>query len=288
MNDAHTLYEFEGAGYRVVDAKALYGRSATLQTGYVEEGVGYSEAAAEELYGAASVVVPAEGIYHYTQRMTTEPLYHGVAALTIIGYLFMLLRSWNFIGSIWVGAFTRPSERRMGAEGGVLPLQRFKQVAALLGVVVMSLVTVRLSEGVIPTHSALYTAGFAPYATLFSLLFIGVFVAWCYAIHKVVGWVTYSDVAMTLASIGYMNFVRFVTLLYPLVMVWLLATGDRAFYMGIVVIISVSLLLLLYLKDTFLFFVAKKISILYFILYLCTAILLPVSFLLHLLPTYLA
>ena len=56
MNDAHTLYEFEGAGYRVVDAKALYGRHAILQTGYVEEGVGYSEAAAEELLAMISSV----------------------------------------------------------------------------------------------------------------------------------------------------------------------------------------------------------------------------------------
>ncbi len=284
----HTLYEYEGAGYRVVDAKAIYGRHAILQTGYVEEGVGYSEATAEELYGAASVVVPADGIYHYTQRMTAESLYHGVAALTLIVYLYMVLRSWNFIGSIWSGAFTRPSERRMGAEGGVLPLQRFKQVAAVLGAIVVALVIVRLSEGVIPTHSAVYTEGFAPYATLFSLLLIGVYVAWYYAIHKVVGWVTYSDVSMTLASIGYMNFVRCVTLLYPLVMVWLLAAGDRAFIMGIVVIVSTVLLLLLYLKDTFLFFISKKISILYFILYLCTAILLPISFVLHLLPIHLA
>ena len=284
----HTLYEYEGAGYRVVNAKTLYGRHATLEAGYVEEGVGYSEATAEELYGAASVVVPTGDVYHYSPRMTAESLYHGVAALTLIVYLYMVLRSWNFIGSIWAGAFTRPSERRMGAEGGVLPLQRFKQVASSLGAIVVALVIVRLSEGVIPTHSAVYTEGFAPYATLFSLLLIGVYVAWYYAIHKVVGWVTYSDVAMTLASIGYMNFVRCVTLLYPLVMVWLLAAGDRAFFMGIVVIISSILLLLLYLKDTFLFFISKKISILYFILYLCTAILLPISFVLHLLPIHLA
>ena len=48
--------------------------------------------------------------------------------------------------------------------------------------------------------------------------------------------------------------------------------------------IAFALLLIIYLKDIFIFFVEKKIPFLYLILYLCTAILLPLSFLITLLP----
>lgn len=288
MSDSVVLYEYEGQGYRVAKAADIFGYRATLEQGVVEQGVGYRAATAEEFYGSRSEVASVVAVEHYRPMLSSEPLYHGVVALTLVVYLYMMLRSWKFIGSIWGSAFARRSERHMVAEGGVLPLQRFKQVAACLGAIVVALVIVRLAEMVIPATSAIYVDGLAPYATVVSMLLIVVYLAWFYAMHKVVGWVTYSDVAVVLASIGYMNFVRCVTLLYPLTIVWLLSAGDAMPYMSLVVIISAILLLLLYLKDTFLFFVAKKISILYFILYLCTAILLPVSFLLHLIPIQLA
>jgi Ca2+/Na+ antiporter len=74
-----------------------------------------------------------------------------------------------------------------------------------------------------------------------------------------------------------------VVVLYPFTAVWLLADRNDAFISTWTLIICGSVLLLLYLKDTFLFFSGKKISIFYWILYLCTAILLPWSLLIKLL-----
>ena len=116
------------------------------------------------------------------------------------------------------------------------------------------------------------------------MFIVVVYVAWYFALHKIVEWVSGSDAAPMLSSMGYMHFVRVSVVLYPLVAVWLLGIerGD-AFVVPLLIAVAV-LMIILYLKDTILFFIDKKISILYWILYLCTAFLLPLSFIAHLLP----
>jgi hypothetical protein len=116
------------------------------------------------------------------------------------------------------------------------------------------------------------------------MFIVVVYVAWCYALHKILEWVSCSDTAPMLSAMGYMHFVRISVVLYPLVAVWLLGIerGD-AFVVPLLIAVAV-LMVILYLKDTILFFIDKKISILYWILYLCTAFLLPLSFVAHLLP----
>jgi hypothetical protein len=103
-------------------------------------------------------------------------------------------------------------------------------------------------------------------------------VAWLYALHVLTGLVTQSSSADELSSISLINFVRYVVLLYPLVGAWLVAPIEELRGWSIALMIGTALLLLIYLKDTFVFFIAKKIPILYWILYLCTAFLLPLSF----------
>jgi Ca2+/Na+ antiporter len=70
-----------------------------------------------------------------------------------------------------------------------------------------------------------------------------------------------------------------------LVAAWLLGTDspNESVIISALVVVAV-VMLILYLKDTILFFIDKKISILYWILYLCTAFLVPLSFIAHLLP----
>jgi hypothetical protein len=57
------------------------------------------------------------------------------------------------------------------------------------------------------------------------------------------------------------------------------ADGLTESIVGGVLIAGLILFAAIYLKDTFMFFLEKKVSIFNWFLYLCTAILLPVSFL---------
>lgn len=278
------LLQYSAEGYRVVSPEALYGRNSQLESGHADYDGGYRSVTAEEFFGTGSYVADVTVMEPADRSLTADMAFQSIVVVTLVAYLYMLLRSWHFIGSIWGGVFTNRSERIMASLGGELPLQRFKMLAALIGGVAVSLIVVRMADGFIPNSSPIFINGFESLSPLVAILLVVVFVAWFYALHKVVEWITFSDSAAQLSAIGYMDFVRAVVLLYPFVVVWLLADGESVEWSRLVLLIGFVLLIILYLKDTFLLFVGKKIPILYWILYLCTAILLPLSFLAHLLP----
>ncbi|MBQ3249485.1 MAG: DUF4271 domain-containing protein [Alistipes sp.] len=282
----NTLLQYVAEGYRHVAPEALYGRGSQLAEGIARSDGGYRAVTSEELFGSGSELVAATANEPYDASLVAEPLFQALVVATLVAYLYMLLRSWHFIGTIWGGVFSGSSERLMVSMGGELPLQRFKLFAALIGGVVLALAFVRLSDGYVPNDSQIFLEEMSVYAPVVAMLFVVVILAWFYSLHKVVEWVTHSDMASQLSAVGYIDFVRSVVLLYPLVAMWLLSDGSDG-WCSWAVLVGVALLAILYVKDTFLLFVGKKISILYWILYLCTAILLPLSFLARLLPEHL-
>ena len=272
-----TLTYFEESGYKVVTPARLYGRKSEVQMGEPNLEGNYREVTPEELYGETSELGTGGTFAPYDESLTATPLFQSVVLATLIVYLAILLRSWGFIRSIWNDAFKTNSDQRMVFEGGELPLQRFKLTASLLGLAVTALAMVRIAESEIPTTSEIYSSAIASYSPLVALGAILIIVLWCFAYHRLMAWIIESDSPNALAMIGYTNFVRLVVLLYPITAMWLLADGSDSSAYSITLIICSSVLLLLYLKDTFVFFLGKKISIFYWILYLCTAILLPWS-----------
>ena len=283
-----TLTYFEESGYKVVTPARLYGRKSEVQMGEPNLEGNYREVTPEELYGETSELGTGGTFAPYDESLTATPLFQSVVLATLIVYLAILLRSWGFIRSIWNDAFKTNSDQRMVFEGGELPLQRFKLTASLLGLAVTALAMVRIAESEIPTTSEIYSSAIASYSPLVALGVILIIVLWCFAYHRLMAWIIESDSPNALAMIGYTNFVRLVVLLYPITAMWLLADGSDSSAYSITLIICSSVLLLLYLKDTFVFFLGKKISIFYWILYLCTAILLPWSLLVKLLASQIA
>ena len=280
-----TLTYFEESGYKVVTPARLYGRKSEVQMGEPNLEGNYREVTPEELYGETSELGTGGTFAPYDESLTATPLFQSVVLATLIVYLAILLRSWGFIRSIWNDAFKTNSDQRMVFEGGELPLQRFKLMASLLGLAVTALAMVRIAESEIPTTSEIYSSAIASYSPLVALGAILIIVLWCFAYHRLMAWIIESDSPNALAMIGYTNFVRLVVLLYPITAMWLLADGSDSSAYSITLIICSSVLLLLYLKDTFVFFLGKKISIFFWILYLCTAILLPWSLLVKLLAS---
>jgi hypothetical protein len=236
------------------------------------------------MFGGGSEVVVSNHIEPFVPTLSGEPLFHILLFATFVVYLNMIYRSSGFIGHLYRDMFTMRTERNMIYQGGLLPLQRFKQVASAIGFVSLALVVLHIAEGFISPESLIYSTNIATYASVGAIFIVVVYVAWYFALHKVVEWVSGSETVPMLSAMGYMHFVRISVVLYPLVAVWLLGIerGD-AFVVPLLIVVAV-LMIILYLKDTILFFIDKKISILYWILYLCTAFLLPLSFIAHLLP----
>ena len=115
---------YEAEGYRVVRPDAVYGRSSRLESGDAEYTGGYKEASPEQIYGTHSTLCVAEPVEHTQPTLTAEPLFQVTLMLTLVAYLYMLLRAWKFIGVIYGDILENHSERRMVSQGGLLPLQR--------------------------------------------------------------------------------------------------------------------------------------------------------------------
>lgn len=276
---------YQALGYYVARPATVYGRDSELMSGEPIYDGGYREGSVDAIFGGDSLLGVMSQPDVLEPSLSVGVIYQLLILISLIVYLTMLFRSWGFVGSIWSGVVGTNGESRMADEGGELPLARFKNVASVLGILLLALVGVRLVDGILPYDSVLYADSRVLYAPVVALLLVGAILAWQYALHKIVEWITRTDAVTTLAAILRMNFVRMVVVLYPLIAVWLVVAASEVQAWSITLAICFVVLLIIYLKDTFLFFIGKNISILYWFLYLCTAILLPLSFLYAIVPT---
>ena len=284
MSNDSLIMELEAQGYSVANQRSIFGAGSELASGEVTYVDSYREASAEQMFGDSSELVVYDPVTPLEPTLISGWLFQSLIIVGLVAYLYMLLRSWHFMGSIWQGVLFRSSERRMRDEGGELPLKHFKQSASVMGIVLMALVVVRLVDMSLQSDAEIYGSGMISLAPIYALVAIFIFVAWHYLFHKLVGVVTRSEIADDTWGVTAMNFVRLVIILYPLVAVWLLAPNDMLHTWSVVLGIAMSIMVIIYLKDTFMLFVGKKISILNWILYLCAAILLPISFVFRIIP----
>lgn len=284
MSRDSLYFSLQADGYVDGTTHQIYGKASELATGDVAYNGGYQEATAEQMFGATSYVESYDSVPPLEPTLIDGWLFQLIVIVGFVAYLYMLLRSWNFIGSIWHGMFLHRSERHMRDEGGELPLKRFKLSVSLLGMVLLALVVVRIVDSSVQLDASEYGGSIDTLMPLYAMFAVMLFVAWHYVLHSVVGVVTRSAVMSEAASITTMNFVRCIVLLYPLVTIWLIAPANTLTTWSTVMYVALGLMLLVYLKETFFMFNEKKISILHWILYLCAAILLPISFLCTVIP----
>lgn len=259
----------------------LYGRSSVVESGDALYAGGYRNADAEEIFGAHSTLVEAERASVVEASFTTSSLYGGLVLASLIFYLYILLRSWRFVLSSWDLWNGKASERKLADEGGVLNLAHFNTLVIILGLVAMALMMVRAADDYTLLSSNAPAFINATTAPLIALLFTLVGVAWQYALHSVAGWLTRSEAVGMLAVVSRSNLVRAIIVVYPLAAAWMVSPVDLASTWTTLLVVALVPPAILYLKDTLQLFFDKKISILYWILYLCGAILLPVSFIIR-------
>ena len=284
MSSLHNIEGLEAQGYDIVQPSQIFGRGTQLMSGEPLYEGGYRAVDVGEMFGSGSSLGEQVAAAALEPSFAYTTVYQLLVVVGLVLYFNMLLRSWGFMGVVLGDIFSLHSERRMAGEGGELPLTFFKVAAILVGIIMLALVAVRIADLNIGDGSSLYVGGTQSIIPLISLVVVSVVVAWLYLMHLVAGWISQSSVVAELQSLTTINFVRYVVLFFPIVAVWLVASPGSVQWWGIAVICVTILLFIIYLKDTIVFFIAKKIPFLYWILYLCTAFLLPISFVLTMLP----
>ena len=286
MSSDSLILQLSEVGYREVAPRDMYGRHSELMSGEVSYDGGYREASPVEMFGEESTLGCSAVVEPLKPSLIAEPLFQGLVIGGIVAYLFVLYRFWGFVGQIWQGLFLHRSQRRVHDEVGELPFERFKTTVVLLGGVLLSLVLVRLVDIALVGPGVLLEHSVAMVAPLYGTAIMLAIFLWQYLLHKVVQWITRSTIMGEMGAVLVLNIVRCVVLLFPIVAIWLVAPHDMLSIWSIVLCVAMGLMVLIYLKETFTLFIGQKISILHWFLYLCTAILLPVSFLITIIPAY--
>ena len=284
MSSDTLILELCETGYREVAPRDIYGNHSELMSGEVTYEGGYMEASPEDIFGEESTLGCSAIVEPLHPTLISEPLFQGLVVGGIVAYLFILYRFWGFIWQIWQGIFLRRSERRVHDEVGELPFERFKLTVVALGGVLLSLVVVRIVDMSPLATIAIQEHGVATIAPLYGMATMLIMFLWQFLLHRVVQWITHSNIMIEVGAVSVLNLVRCVVLLFPLVAIWLVAPYDMLSIWSIVLCVAMGLMALIYLKETFALFIGQKISILHWFLYLCTAILLPISFLATIIP----
>ena len=268
---------YEALGYHRASPSALFGRQSVLESGEPLYMGGYREAEVGDIFGSGAMLGDGGVDVAFEPTLWSGALYHLGVLFTLVLYLYILLRSWPFVVAVCSSMFSIRTERAMAMQGGELPLQRFKIAATLLGAMLVALAGIRLANDNLVLSASLYD-NMVEQLPLYSLVVVAAIALWLIIFQRIVLWITRSEDVLHISSLARMAFIRGAVVAYPTLACWLVASGASADVWSILTIISLSIVAIAYLKDTFLLFLAKKVSIFYWILYLCTAILLPLSF----------
>ena len=280
MSSINNIEFLEAQGYDIVQPSQIFGRGSELMSGEPLFEGGYRAVDVASMFGSGSALGEQTVVALLEPSFAYTTIYQLLIVVGLVLYFNMLLRSWGFLGAVLGDIFSLRGEHRASGENGELPLSFFKVSAILVGAIMLALGAVRIADLNLASDSLLYEGQSLCVVPLVALLVVAVVVAWLHLMHVIAGWISQSSIVAELQSLTTINFVRYVVLFFPVVATWLMASPESVNKWGIVVIVGTILLLIIYLKDTFVFFIAKKIPFLYWILYLCTAFLLPISFVL--------
>ena len=261
--------------YHDADVEAVMGGGSSLSEGVVSVSDTVAMPSVEPMYDAE--VMLSRGA-EWGLGAWTDIVNNLFVALIFVYYLFCICRYFDDIKALLSSVFDtkiqhagRAGERRRsdifyGSLGKL-----FMMGTCFMGVLA-ALAIARAGVG-LPQQMMLY----APFAVM--ALYLGV-VLIQYLFLSIIGFVTqsYGEVA-ALMRIRLTYFVLSTVMVAPIVLMALIGTGAGADVWLNVVCVATGVVGVLFVRESVGFFISKKVSILHWILYLCTVEILPLSIL---------
>lgn len=239
----------------------------------------------ETIFGSASQPVAVQaasitgGAAPLTDALTSSPLFHIFTLLLLLLYMLSLYRRPKMLQGILSRIFSADRSRREEMYSHRSEPSRFHWLEMLLGSLFAGILVVRLVgdivsvqiTGSIPAYAAAWAVPAA--AVLFRLT--GLFQL---GLLKLTGSITVSQsFVSSLLYLRKLYFRLLVLLSTPLLLLYALHLSGRSVPLAVLTALSVAFVAVLFLRETILLFVSKKVSILHWILYLCTVEIFPVS-----------
>lgn len=236
---------------------------------------------AEEVFGSASMIVPARPLPAApAPSLTDNPVFQGFVLLLAATYAMLLYRNLGDIRLLLtrISHDTATGERLMEDPGGS-GFSRFLHLATAIGMLFVGVMTVKYGDSLI-SDSLIGTIpqGAVLALSLLATLACTVMVLFQLAALRLTGAVTLSQPFISqLVLLKRTYFSLGVIVTVPALLLFALCpkgTGELWFY---VIVIELLATAFLYLRETLNLFLSKKISVLHWILYLCTVEVFPIS-----------
>lgn len=250
------------------------------QTDTLQQGP-YRAVAPEELFGYQSVQAEIPFLDAGPVSPIATPAY-GLLVLAIITFYCLMLYQHLGDAVLLIGRVTR--ERASGerlSEDSNGDYSRFLTLCTTLGSLLLGVAAIRLTAPMLHlTPLSQWPQSGAFWGALLITAALGLTTLYQMGVCAFIGRLTYSQHLMEQLFILKRTFFALLTLIAtPFFALWLLnPPGEGEGWFG-VIIIEFAITLFLYLQESLLLFISKKISILHWILYLCAVEIFPISLL---------
>lgn len=264
----------------------------TLAQYYIEAGKGAGSGGAAslqaatpaELFGSlsqrAAEADAADMLAAATGGFSSTTLYHAVALLLLICYVAVLYRNPDLLRSLRDYIFSPGSVRDQHLNDNRTndPLRGFSWGRMVLDALFICTATLHAIDVIAPGAAAALPAPARLIAIPAAAAIFGLTAAYQNGMLAVAGAVTVSRPLTSALSRAKSIYFRLTTLmLTPVLLLWVLASAGRNAVLESVILLEVLFVTVVFLRETFLLFISKKLSIYHWILYLCTIEAFPLS-----------
>ncbi len=268
---------------RAIEHPELAHRSHALQQLQQETPSPYTEVFASTVYGPQSILVrPPHGDPH-ERPLTDNALFQGFFLLLAVIYILLIYHNLPDIRTLLSRIFHNPhSDNHHFQEPGGSRYARFMRTIATIGILFIGILAVKYGQPLVADLPAAGRFSFAA-AVLLSLAVSTLFllvIGYQWSLLRLVGALTLTQPLITqLRQLRKLYFSGAVVIVTPALLLFTLCPQHTGLLWFGLIVIELVVTLFLYLRETLSLFLSKKVSIIHWILYLCSVELFPVSLL---------
>lgn len=243
----------------------------------------YREAAAEEVMGPGSVLIPEDPVpAEHPSPFISDGMFQGLVLVLAALYAMLLYYNLGDIRALFSHIVRNSTGGKHGFDecrGSSFP--QFLNTSGLIGLFFIGILAVKYGDVLLPEVLVRHIPAQAAMP-----LSVGVTLALCAVLSlqwlmlRLVGIVTLSDKFIArLRQLRQLYFTLATIVISPALLLFVLCRPDEGEIWFFLIVIELAIMLLLYLREALSLFIGKKISILHWILYLCTVEIFPMSLL---------
>jgi hypothetical protein len=263
----------------VVDTLGVAPGLDTVTIANVADSVTVAEVSAEEMFGTQSHIVSNLVQVEPSQTLVGDVVFQILAVVMMLVVVLFIARNRRSIFSMFARMFKgRLSDDFASGRRDEVLTRSFIHTSALIGVMLITLFGAKYAPMWLPETLTPDAGWVSTIAVIYILIGIAAISAFEYSLLWLVGKVTRGEEAV--GAIIYMKRMSFALAsiaMSPIFLFGVLSSEKLTESWNIVLFVECLILVFMYIKETLVFFVDKKIPIFHWILYLCTVEAFPLS-----------